>query len=267
MARGSTGRRSPAHGNRTSAAAPPADFGPWRRLLDRNAPLLFQTLRKALHYFKPVTLRTRRPAGFLFTVEAKAWGHLGHSHRRSPQVRRRRRATTVSLARFASAAYKSHDPPSMRRSGSRRSSSRRPMPSSAKTSTRSSDPGIAERNGSSVHGAGSDWPVDQHAGSSQSRRRGARILERIRRGERVEHFETVRRRKDGTLLDISLFFLFSHPRCTGTDRGRVEDRARHWRAQAGRTGPARADRRKNEFLVDAGPRLRNPLARSPTRCR
>ena len=32
----------------------------------------------------------------------------------------------------------------------------------------------------------------------------ALILERIRRGERVEHFETVRRRKDGTLLDVSL---------------------------------------------------------------
>jgi PAS domain S-box-containing protein len=30
------------------------------------------------------------------------------------------------------------------------------------------------------------------------------ILERIRRGERVHHFETVRRRKDGTLLDVSL---------------------------------------------------------------
>ena len=30
------------------------------------------------------------------------------------------------------------------------------------------------------------------------------ILKRIRRGERVEHFETVRRRKDGSLIDISL---------------------------------------------------------------
>ena len=30
------------------------------------------------------------------------------------------------------------------------------------------------------------------------------ILARLKRGERVEHFETVRRRKDGTLLDISL---------------------------------------------------------------
>ena len=31
-----------------------------------------------------------------------------------------------------------------------------------------------------------------------------RILSRIRRGERIEHYETVRRRKDGSLVDISL---------------------------------------------------------------
>jgi PAS domain S-box-containing protein len=30
------------------------------------------------------------------------------------------------------------------------------------------------------------------------------ILERIRRGERIEHYDTVRQRKDGTLIDISL---------------------------------------------------------------
>ena len=30
------------------------------------------------------------------------------------------------------------------------------------------------------------------------------ILERVRRGERVDHYETVRRRKDGSLIDISL---------------------------------------------------------------
>ena len=30
------------------------------------------------------------------------------------------------------------------------------------------------------------------------------ILERIRRGERIEHYDTVRRRKDGSLVDISL---------------------------------------------------------------
>ena len=30
------------------------------------------------------------------------------------------------------------------------------------------------------------------------------ILERIRRGEKIEHYETVRRRKDGSLVDVSL---------------------------------------------------------------
>ena len=30
------------------------------------------------------------------------------------------------------------------------------------------------------------------------------ILARLRRGERIEHYETIRRRKDGTLLDVSL---------------------------------------------------------------
>jgi PAS domain S-box-containing protein len=30
------------------------------------------------------------------------------------------------------------------------------------------------------------------------------ILRRVRRGQRIEHYETIRRRKDGSLLDISL---------------------------------------------------------------
>ena len=30
------------------------------------------------------------------------------------------------------------------------------------------------------------------------------ILDRIRRGERTDHYETVRQRKDGSLIDISL---------------------------------------------------------------
>ncbi len=40
-------------------------------------------------------------------------------------------------------------------------------------------------------------PSDRHAEESD-------ILDRLRRGERVDHFHTLRRRKDGTLLDVSL---------------------------------------------------------------
>src|SRR6266850_2742494 len=32
----------------------------------------------------------------------------------------------------------------------------------------------------------------------------AHILARLQRGERVEHYETIRRRKDGRLIDVSL---------------------------------------------------------------
>ena len=38
----------------------------------------------------------------------------------------------------------------------------------------------------------------------QHRDEETRILERIRRGERIDHFETVRRRKDGSMISISL---------------------------------------------------------------
>jgi len=40
-------------------------------------------------------------------------------------------------------------------------------------------------------------PPERHGEEGQ-------ILERLRRGERIEHFETVRRRKDGTHIDVSL---------------------------------------------------------------
>jgi PAS domain S-box-containing protein len=63
------------------------------------------------------------------------------------------------------------------------------------------------------------------------------ILERIRRGERIEHYETIRRRKDGTLVDISLSvspIVGEHGRIVGaskiardiTERKRIEEQRR-----------------------------------------
>ena len=59
------------------------------------------------------------------------------------------------------------------------------------------------------------------------------ILARLRRGERVDHFETVRVAKDGRRLDISL--TISPVRdADGHDHRRVEGRPRHHRPEAGR---------------------------------
>jgi PAS domain S-box-containing protein len=87
----------------------------------------------------------------------------------------------------------------------------------------------------------------------------AAILARIRQGERMEHYETIRRRKDGTLVDISLSvspIRDGEGKVVGaskiardvTDRRRIENALQE------------ADRRKDEFLAMLSHELRNPLA-------
>jgi signal transduction histidine kinase/CheY-like chemotaxis protein len=84
-------------------------------------------------------------------------------------------------------------------------------------------------------------------------------LERLARGERVEHYETVRQAKDGRLIDVSLTISpmrDAKGRIIGaskvardvTYRKRVEEALRD------------ADRRKDEFIALLAHELRNPLA-------
>jgi len=68
------------------------------------------------------------------------------------------------------------------------------------------------------------------------------ILGRIRRGERIDHYETIRQRKDGTLLNI-LADRVAHAQSRGSDHRRFEDRARHHRAQTCRSQAGDADPR------------------------
>ena len=85
------------------------------------------------------------------------------------------------------------------------------------------------------------------------------ILERLRAGERTDHFETMRRAKDGRTFDISLTISpvkDASGRIVGastiardvTDRRRLEAERKE------------ADRRKDEFLAILAHELRNPLA-------
>ncbi len=61
------------------------------------------------------------------------------------------------------------------------------------------------------------------------------MLERIERGERIERFETRRRRKDGEIIEVSL--TVSPVR---DDAGRLCSARRRWRA----TSPPRSGRRR-----------------------
>lgn len=92
-----------------------------------------------------------------------------------------------------------------------------------------------------------------------------RILERLKRGERVEHFETVRVRKDGRLLDVSLTISpirNSEGKIVGASKI-ARDITEHKRALAqlafANEQLARANRAKAEFISTLSHELRTPL--------
>lgn len=86
-----------------------------------------------------------------------------------------------------------------------------------------------------------------------------RILGRIRRGEKVDHYHTKRRRKDGVIIDVSLTvspIRDSAGHVIGASKiGR--DITQEKRIEAERQ---EAERRKDEFLAMLAHELRNPLA-------
>ena len=52
------------------------------------------------------------------------------------------------------------------------------------------------------------------------------VLRQLRQGNRVDHFETIRRRKDGSEVPVSLTISPIHS-ASGSRRRCVKDRARH----------------------------------------
>ena len=85
------------------------------------------------------------------------------------------------------------------------------------------------------------------------------ILARLRRGERIEHFDTVRVAKDGQRIDVSL--TISPIRNEAGEVGGASKIARDIRKRKELEARIREEQRlKDEFLATLGHELRNPLA-------
>jgi PAS domain S-box-containing protein len=93
-----------------------------------------------------------------------------------------------------------------------------------------------------------------------------KIISELKEGRRVDHFETVRRRGDGKLIEVSITvspIMDADGKVVGaskiardiTERKRMETELRQLAATL-----SEADRRKNEFLAMLAHELRNPLA-------
>jgi PAS domain S-box-containing protein len=197
----------------------PRDFGPCGDVLDRNATLLFTHVERRYTYFQPVTPLVEEALLVPFYVGAKAVGTIWVvAHDESRKFDAEDERIMGSLGKFASSAYQilaSLD--ALKAEGDERQKAERAS-SLLAAIVGSSDDAIISK---TLAGTITSWnsaaerifgytageAVGQHITliiPADRRDEETTIIERLKRGERIDHFETVRVNKAGALLDISL---------------------------------------------------------------
>ncbi len=183
----------------------PREFGPCGTVLDQNKPLLFKHVEKVYTYFEPVKPAVEEALLVPFYSEKKAvgtvWAVTHDDHRRFDAEDKRQ---LEMLARFASAAYQAVNFFESRKQLS--------------AIVESSDDAIVSKD---LNGLILSWnPGAQRIfGYSPAEAIGRpitiiiptelqqeeqEILARLRKGERIDHFETVRLSKSGSRVYVSL---------------------------------------------------------------
>lgn len=183
----------------------PRDFGPCGDVLDCNSPLLFKHVERRYTYFEPVKPAVEEALLVPFHVAGKAVGTVWavtHDARHRFDGEDKRQLET--LARFASAAYQTANSLDVSKQ--------------LVAIVESSDDAIISKN---LDGIITSWnsSAERLFGYTAAEAVGKNItliipldrrdeeltiLAQLRGGERVDHFETVRMRKDGKLLNTSI---------------------------------------------------------------
>ena len=208
------GRWSPHLGGGT-----PRDFGPCGTVLDRNEALLFSHPERDFPYFGEVSPLLEEGLLIPFYVDGEAIGTIWVvAHDESRRFDAEDLRVLTNLGTFAAAAYQTL------LSLEATIKAGRELQQSALATQRlgaiveSSEDAIVSKDLDGIIGtwnAGAErlfgYAAEEVIGRSISilippdrLDEEPEILARIRRGERVDHYDTVRRRKDGSLVEISL---------------------------------------------------------------
>jgi PAS domain S-box-containing protein len=183
----------------------PREFGPCGTVLDQDKTLLFKHVEKVYTYFEPVKPLVEEALLAPFYVQGQAVGTVwAVAHDEGRKFDSEDQRQLESLARFASAAYQAVN---FFESGKQLAAI-----------VESSDDAIVSKdlNGiilswnsgaQRIFGYSAAEAIGQHITliiPKELQEEEQEILKRLRRGERLDHFETVRVRKDGVRVNVSL---------------------------------------------------------------
>jgi PAS domain S-box-containing protein len=183
----------------------PRDFGPCGTVLDSDAALLFSHPELDFDYFAPVTPLVEEALLMPFHVNGKAVGTVWVIiHDLSRRFDREDLRLMTDLGAFAASAYQALGSLAIVHAASAIIES-----SHDAIITKDLNGIITSWNAGAEHMFGYKpgeiigKPVNKLIPPNHENEEPA-ILERIRSGERIDHYDTIRVRKDGALLDISL---------------------------------------------------------------
>jgi PAS domain S-box-containing protein len=183
----------------------PREYGPCGTVLDRNSALLFSHPERDFDYFAPVTPLVEEALLMPFYIHGKAVGTVWIvAHDTSRRFESEDLRLMTDLGTFASSAYQAlQSLNAMQGIASIVGSSDDAIITKDLNGIITSWNGGAER----LFGFSADEAIGKSVTiltPADNRNEEPAILERIGRGERIDHYETTGIRKDGCEIDISL---------------------------------------------------------------